>query len=93
MENPMNRTNTLFRAEGDWSTVGTFGGECFHAHCKARGADWYHRAYRRYYCERCAAEIDAVRARLGETNVCSWQPWFREAGSSGTVGVASASAA
>jgi hypothetical protein len=60
---------------GGWTAVGTFGGECFGAYCKARGANWLHRAYQRYYCERCAAEINELRARQGETAVCFERGW------------------
>jgi hypothetical protein len=62
----------------EWSQVGVFGGICFRATCRASAAMWFCKSSRRYYCQACAAEINAWRARKGETASCTKHVWFRE---------------
>jgi hypothetical protein len=54
----------------DASTLGTLGGKCFRALCRATGANWFHARHRRYYCASCAAEINETRFRAGEVPAC-----------------------
>ena len=52
------------------SDLGILGGKCFRALCPTTGANWYHARHRRYYCVRCAAEINEMRFRQGEVPAC-----------------------
>lgn len=51
--------------------AGTFGGECFRAFCRNVGATWRHNKSERYYCQRCAADLNLESWLKGEAPVCT----------------------
>ena len=51
--------------------AGTFGGECFRAFCHNMGATWHHTRADRYYCARCAADLNLESWHKGEPPVCA----------------------
>ena len=59
-----------FGAQGA-TRKGSFGGPCFHVTCQNGTAAWFNKLDGRYYCDACAAAINAACEQRGEMRDCS----------------------